>query len=96
MNPQFSKLSEFCHERRLPFWPTLYEAQRGYLWDKVPGGREIISFRTRHAGNNRRDKATRHIFLHWKWDRYDMTMEQASENAIEYFFQVIERQDVSS
>ena len=90
-NPQFEKLSNFCYERNLPFWRTLHEAQRGYLWDKISGGKEIIGFRCRNVGVNGKDKILKQIFTHWRWDRVNMTLEEANEKAIEYFFEVVEK-----
>lgn len=88
---QFERLSNFCHERDLPFWRTLYEIQRGFLRDKIPGGREIINFRTHKVGPNRLDKLTKKIFTEWRWDRLNLTLEQANEAAIEYFFSITEK-----
>lgn len=90
---QFEKLSNFCFERNLPFWPTLIEIQRGYLWDHVPGAKQIIGFRTRNTGINRRDKILKQIFTHWRWDRVNMTLEEANEAAIAYFFEVVGKQN---
>ena len=90
----FQKLSRFCAGNSISFWVTLSEINEAYLREHIPGGAEILKWRLRHGGNpNQKMKIVKKTFLKWPWRHHGLTMEQATDRAIQNFFDVVEGEE---